>query len=68
MVGPPTPSSGAAIATAQSLVGQEHQLNTIKIALLAHAENTEATDRPGVHSGGASGFSLCVPTGTLGGC
>lgn len=64
MEGPQTPSSGAAVATAQPRgprASAEHNKNSLP----AHAGNTEAADQSGVHSGGAPGSRLCVP---IGGC
>lgn len=62
MEGRQTPSSGAAVATAQPegpRASAEHNKNS----LLAHAEDTKAAGQSGVPSGGAPGSRLCVPTG-----
>lgn len=66
MEGPQTPSSGAAVATAQRQPSQPRvSAERNKNSLPARAKNTEAADRSGVCSSGVPGSSLYVLTDTL---
>lgn len=66
MEGPQTPSSGAAVATAQRQPSQPRvSAEGNKNSFPAHAKNTEAAGGSGVCSSGAPGSSLYVPTDTV---